>query len=170
MKEINYENLTVIYNNETDFSKKNIMRIKALETSIMLISAICVLICIFVGSWLNTNLVVITVAVLVIIFGVPFMLIELLNKVAPKNYDFIQCINRADNIEVGWFNSRYIALIHFEGNGWKVKELKRFINNVDYQLNDTAKKDKPIHMTIDVTKEVVEITVENKEGEHGESN
>ena len=67
---------------------------------------------------------------------------------------------KTDEIEVGWLNNRYVVEMWIQSKGWIKKEFDNFIDE-DYKYEDNSDKSKPIHMTIDLTKEDVEVIVTN---------
>ena len=67
---------------------------------------------------------------------------------------------KTDEIEVGWLNNRYIVEMWIQSKGWIKKEFDNFIDE-DYKYDDNSDKSNPIHMTIDLTKEDVEVIVTN---------
>lgn len=96
------------------------------------------------------------------------IVMKLIKKISPPHYEFISWINqyKADEVEVGWFNDRYIALTYTSQHGWKARAIPQFLNTHKYNWEDTEKGfkyDKPIHMTIDLSKETAVISVKNKE-------
>ena len=161
MGQLEFENLTVVYNTETDYSKKNIKRTRRIEILCTVVTFI-VIIGASVGAALVENFVLGLILALSLMALDMFIVYKLMKKIAPPHYDFISWINNMeqDEIEVGWFNDRYMA-IYKTDNGWKAQGMKSFLISSKYELEDKAKKDKPIHMTIDLSKETAQITVEN---------
>ena len=165
MGELKFNNLTVLYNKD-DFSKKSLRKYRLLEKIVGTIFAIIIMLLIAIIAQLKftiTNIIISIIVIIVLMTLIVLTCTSIENKYKPKNYNLIQSIKnkKSDDIEVGWFNGRYIALTYNENHGWQVYGLKRFLHGKDYVLTDNANKDKPIHMTIDTTKEVIEITIEN---------
>lgn len=97
-----------------------------------------------------------------ILLGGIHLLISLLEKLTPRDYELINYLMRCkpDDIEVGWLNNRYVVHVWNPSKGWVKKELDNFLDG-EYKCVDICDKSKPIFMTIDLTKEIVEVTITN---------
>lgn len=163
--ELNFKNLTVKYDGDK-FSKSKIRILKAIETlgilalAGFLLSAI-VLIPMFLGAENKLILsVFIGVTTVLTTFGGAIGLAFFLKKLAPRHYEFITWLMRfkKNEIEVGWLNNRYV--VQMFSQDWHMKEFGNFIPE-NYRLNDQSDKSKPMHMTIDLTKDAIEVVVKN---------
>lgn len=163
MGKLEFDNLTVLYDTETDYSTKRIKKVKRIERLDIAASVILILTSIVIGA-MSQNFVVGLILFLAVMAADIFATLKLMKKISPPHYDFIGWLQRmkSDEIEIGWFNDRYIALVFFSQHGWQARGMKSFLWSEKYKLDDNAKKDEPIHMTIDATKETILITTENK--------
>ena len=101
----------------------------------------------------------------IFIFGGIYLLIWLLNQIAPKEYDLIMWLKRLkkDELNVGYINNKLTVTTYTPRNGWRSKELKYFLpNDLDFSLEENTKNNKTIYMTIDFTKAPVIIQIKNK--------
>ena len=168
-EELKFKNLTIKYNNE-ELSKSTIRKTTIKEYAII---SICLIIY-FVGIALNgtllgfeqhpiPTLIIGFVLSAIFVFGIAYILSYYHEKVAPRHYDFISWLMRykEDEIEIGWFNDRYIINMYSQKNGWIKKEFESFIDE-DYKLEDNANKSKPIHMTIDFVDGDIKVETKNK--------
>lgn len=163
MGKLEFENLTVLYDTETDYSKKRIKKVKRIERFSIAISVVVILASIVLGAMSQHFAIAIALILLIMTVDI-FAMLKLMKKISPPHYDVIGWLQRmkSDEIEIGWFNDRYIALVFFSQHGWQARGMKSFLWSEKYKLDDNAKKDEPIHMTIDATKETILITTENK--------
>lgn len=99
--------------------------------------------------------------VIILISGIN-LLVSILNKITPRHYEFITWLMKfkGDEIQVGWLNNRFIIEMWCNSHGWTRKEIGHFIDE-DYILIDESDKSRPLHMTIDLTKEKVEVIITN---------
>lgn len=160
MSNIDFTNLKIIYNAETDYSKRTIRRARLTEVIcalacgiVMLVSLCTIALCEdFVPALVFSLLLMVTTC---IVIG------RILKKVSPPHYEFISWINQyeADEVKIGWFNDRYIALTYTSHHGWKARALEDFLGTKRYKLEDKTKKGQPIKAIIDLTKETAHIKI-----------
>ena len=162
--ELNFTNLTVKYDGEKS-SKKEIRKVKTLEALSAFITVGLIIGSAFLFTTLIKNVVLLmfisVITMAIILFGGGFGLSVLIEeKIAPKHYRFITWLMRfkRNEIEIGWMNNRYV--VQMFAQEWKTKEFNEFIPE-NYHLIDNADKAKPLHMTIDLTKDKIEVIVEN---------
>lgn len=162
MSKIELDNLVILYDTESTYSKQTMKRVRRVERIGGTISALIAMIAIIVGALMERFLpgLLLTIAIVTIDIVV---LLKLLKKISPKHYKFVSCMEKIDkdSIEVGWFNNRYIVLEFNEQCGWKAKSLASFIKTTNYKLIDKAKHNENVKMTIDLTKETIEIICED---------
>lgn len=168
IKELNFKNLTVRYD-EDRFSKSIMRKVKAIENIGMLILLIASfgMIGINIAVWdLNNyfglSVLIGFVTMFVTIFGGTFIFYKICEKFSPRHYEFITWLMKfkSNEIEVGWLNDRYVVNMYGQ-HGWIKKEFCHFIDE-DYKLEDRADKSKPVHMTINLVNDDVEVVVENR--------
>ena len=151
-------------------TKKTIKKTKAVELT-GLLSIITAMIASFivleiyfldVENYIVLSMLVLAIAETTILLGGIYILVSQLKKISPIHYELISYLMRCepDDIEVGWWNNRYVICIWKPSKGWVKKELDNFLDG-EYKCIDTCDKSKPIFMTIDLTKEDIEVTITN---------
>lgn len=165
MAELNFYNLTVKYDGDA-LSKQAIK--KRQKTENCMVSGIAILWFVAFVSCMQSSesnfifsLVLITILSMAILYGIAPLCWVYITKDEPRYYDFIHSLMqlKENEIEVGYMNDRYVVKTYEAG--WRYKEFGQFIPD-DYLMNDKSDKSKIIHMTIDLTKDDIEVTVENK--------
>lgn len=167
--ELKFKNLVIRYD-DSAISKKIIKKTKAVEI-IGLLTVIIALILAFIGlesyfldieSNVVLSMLILSITEVSILLGGIYLLVSLLERLTPRHYELISYLMRCKpyEIEVGWLNNRYVVEIWSVSNGWIKKEFDEFLHR-EYKCIDICDKSKPIFMTIDLTKEDVEVTITN---------
>lgn len=163
--ELNFYNLTVKYDGDK-FSKKELRKFNR----IFWLGCVVLLILLFATIALSALLVpepsfwilfIVTILSGIIIYGGAFGLSTYIDKITPRHYELLTWLMRfkKEEIEVYWINDRYGVMMFT--SGWHHKELD-YILKEEYNITDTADKAYPVHMTIDLTQDTIDVTVRNK--------
>ncbi len=168
ISELIFQNLSIRYDTKSVsrsvVTKCKIVEIISVITLIILLfgSITLEMILIDVEKYFIPMLFVGFVTEAMILIGGVGVLTSILKKIVPRHYEFITWLMKfkSNEIEVGWLNSRFIIEMWCDSHGWVRKEIGYFIDE-DYVLTDESDKSKPIHMTVDLTKEEVEIVITN---------
>lgn len=166
--ELNFKNLTIKYD-DAAMSKKIIRKVNAIEKFGVFIIIVVLFGTIALETFLldieNHMALLMIVAFIteaIVLIGGVFLVTFVCKRFSPRHYDFVTWLMKfkTDEIEVGWLNNRYVVEMWIQSKGWIKKEFDNFIDE-DYKYEDNSDKSKPIHMTIDLTKEDVEVIVTN---------
>lgn len=159
MNRLEFNNLTVIY----DIGYRGINKIKLIRALSVTFDIAMLIIAIALGMILENFLISGLLAFTLVIFTNKAVC-EVLNKISHNHYEVILRLLRMNKeaIEVRWFNNRYAALVHSHDYDWRWTDLEDLLKTSNYELHDRAYKDKPIHMTLDMSEEIIKITCENK--------
>lgn len=167
MKELNFNNVKLIYN-ESEINKKTIL----LNNCVLILSSLLTVVLMFLSMFiipdnlLNTGLgliVGIIIALTILFIGVCLTYFTLENKL-PKHFDFVSWLIKLkqNDIEFGTFNGRYLIRV-FTTDGWKTMSLERFINEKDLLIDsNNADYSKPLRLIVDCTNEQTKVYVCNQ--------
>lgn len=159
MSNIDFTNLKIIYNAETDYSKRTIRRVRLIEAICALACGMVMIIVLCTIAFMNEYIPALVFSLLLMV--TTFIIVgRILKKVSPPYYEFISWIEqfKADEIEIGWFNDRYIVLCCTH-KGWKAKALSDFLGTKRYKLEDKTKHGEPIRAIINLTKTTIHIKI-----------
>lgn len=166
--ELNFKNLTIKYD-DIAMSKKVIRKVNAIEKFGVFILIVTLFGTITLETFLldienhmTLSMIVAFITVAIVLIGGVSLVTFICKRFSPRHYEFITWLMKfkADEIEVGWLNNRYIVEMWIQSKGWVKEEFDNFIDEY-YKYEDNSDKSKPIHMTIDLTKEDVEVIVTN---------
>lgn len=166
LSELNFQNLSIRYDTKSvsKIAKCKIVEIIGVIALIVLLfgSITLEMILIDVEKYFVPMLFVGIITEAIVLIGGIGVLVSILKKIAPIHYEFITWLMKfkSNEIEVGWLNGRFIIEMWCNSKGWIKKEMGHFIDE-DYILIDDSDKSKPIHMTVDLIKEEVEVIITN---------
>lgn len=165
---LNFKNLTIKYD-DIAISRKTIRKISMIEGFGIFIIIVALFGIIVLESFLldienhiALSIIVTFITESPVLIGGVFLVTFICERFSPRHYGFVTRLMKfkTDEIEVGWLNNRYVVEVWSVSNGWIKKELDDFLHR-EYKCVDICDKSKPIHMTIDLTKEDVEVIVTN---------
>lgn len=159
MSILDFDNLKIVYNADADYSKQAIKRTRRIEEICAMESGLVIILAIYMIAFMEDFVPALILSLLLIIANV-IIVGRILKKVSPPYYEFISWIEqfKADEIEIGWFNDRYIVLCCTH-KGWKAKALSDFLGTKRYKLEDKTKHGEPIRAIIDLTKTTIHIKI-----------
>lgn len=167
MAKLEFKNLSVEYN-EMKISKSSIRKCKTIE---IVVGALCVFVGLIIVGLLGT-LIDIGIGIWLILFdlvsislvlgGGMFLIYKIQQKVSPKYFDLVTWLMKFkhNEVEVGWFNGRFVIEMWDGRGGWMKYTIPKFIE-CDYMLADDSDKTKPIFMTVDLMTDVPKIIISN---------
>lgn len=172
ISELKFQNLSIRYDTKS-MSRFVVTKCKTIKIIGMIFLVILLfgsitleMILIDVEKYFAIALLVGFITEVIIFIGGISLLVSILNKITPRHYEFITWLMKfkADEIEVGWLNDRFIIEMwcnsHGWARGWARKKIGHFIDE-DYILIDESDKSRPLYMTIDLTKEEIEVIITN---------
>jgi hypothetical protein len=159
MNELEFLNLTVLYNDKTKEMKKT----RTMERCCTFVSVIVIIGSLLLFVFYENLLIGLMVSLTTVILSI-IALISFMNKIEPPHYEFLSWLRhmKRNEIEIGWFNDRYVVQILSEQHGWCTRDLECFLRNEPYVLIDKSKKGEPVHITIDMTQDLTSVIVKNK--------
>lgn len=166
MAKLSFKNLTVEYD-KAKISAASIRR----DRAIVVVGALCILIGIIASGFISTLIDIehgLWVILLDLIFislvlvGGLFLIYKIHEKMSPIHFDLVTWLMKFkhNEIEVGWFNDRFVVELWNGRSGWMKYSLQKFVG-CDYVLVDDSDKTKTIFMTVDLMTDTPRISITN---------
>lgn len=166
MSELKFYNINVIYD-DTKINKRTIFINNCITYLgiILTLIILCVVMFIVPVDVLDTTL----GSLIAVIGGAIFIMVGvsveyfILQKIYPRHYEFVIWMMKFkyNDLEFGLFNDRYIVET-FLPKGWNNLSLNYFIGEEFVLHEDNIDKSKLLYLTIDCTKEKIEVIISNE--------
>ena len=154
--ELNFKNLIVKYD-ASEISKQKIRLIKGIDILTILICMLVILAGLFSFPNIpNDNIVAFGLGFTIFASVMVAILVMITNriesKLEPRHYRFVTWLMRlkGSNIEVGFFNGKYLVIINDPSHHTQMYDLNKFLG-CSISVVDESSGELPIVMNIDVT-------------------